>query len=181
MPAVAQYDPVAKGLHWTIVLLLIVQFISAWIMPEGFGIVDFQTLINVHMSFGAAILVLMIVRLLWRLTHPAPENDAHSPQWQRIAAKLTQYGLYGLLVILPILGWAWASSLGFAVRIFGVITLPAIVPEGSSAGRIAGMFHSDLAVVLLALAGLHIAAALYHRYFLKDAVLASMMPRGWSK
>lgn len=175
--SVVHYDPVAKSLHWVILLLVIIQFASAWLLPDAFGIIDFETLIAVHMSFGITILAAMIVRTIWRLTHPIPENDTSSPRWQRVIARLTHYAFYGLLVLLPLLGWAWASSMGIAVRIFWLVTLPPLVAGGSAIGNIAGTLHSGLAIVLLFVIGLHVAAALYHQYIVGDAVVASMMPK----
>ncbi len=149
-------------------------------MPDIRGNQTPGFLLSIHMSFGLTILALMFVRLIWRLTHPAPPESASMPQWQKQLAVLTHYGLYTLLIFVPLFGWAWASSRGWPIEAFGVYTMPPILAVGSSLGRLAGMLHSGFATILLLLIGLHVAAALYHRYMLKDDVLDRMMPQGMS-
>lgn len=174
---VAHYDPVAKSLHWAILLLVVIQFLSAWLAPENVRGQGPSQLVSIHMSFGIVILAVMLLRYTWRLTHPTPENDHTSPRWQQLLALLAHYAFYGLLVLLPLLGWVWASSRGWAVQIFGLFTLPPLVAHGSSIGRFAGLLHSGFAVLLLMLVGFHVAATLYHQYILEDGVMASMMPK----
>ena len=84
--------------------------------------------------------------------------------------------LYFLLLIVPLLGWAAASARGWRVTLFPGLALPALLPRGSKSGFLAGDVHSFLAYTLLAIVGLHIAAALYHRLVLHDGVLARMLP-----
>ncbi len=134
-------------------------------------------LLSIHMSFGLTIIALMIVRLLWRLTHPMPPEDETLPKWQQMLAHLTHESLYLLLLLVPLFGWAWASSRGWPIKVFGLYTMPPILADGSAWGRIAGDLHSACATLMLLIIGFHIAAALYHRYILEDGVLASMMPK----
>lgn len=174
------YTPVAKLLHWAIVLLVIIQFLTAWIMPGIRGDQSPGFLLSIHMSFGLTIIALMLVRLLWRFTHASAPEDDTLPQWQHMLARLTHYALYALLVVVPLLGWAWASSRGWPVEVFGLFTLPPLLADGSSWGRLADLGHAGLAIVLLILIGLHVVAALYHRYILVDDVMESMLPRNIS-
>ena len=131
---VVHYSPVAKILHWAILLLVVIQFLTAWLAPEGHRGGP-STLVSIHMSFGIIILAVMFLRAIWRLTHRIPHNDLDSPRWQRNAALLTHFALYGILIALPILGWMWASSRGWAVQPFGLFTLPALIAKGSALER----------------------------------------------
>ena len=174
---VAHYSPVAKFLHWAIMALVIVQFLTAAIMP---GVRHYQPpgfLLSIHMSFGLTIIALMIVRLVWRLTHSTPPEDMTLPRWQRTFAHLTHYALYSLLVFVPLFGWAWASSRGWPVNVFGIYTLPSIIAQGSAWGRLVDYAHAGGAVLLLLIVGLHILAALYHHYIIEDTSLKSMLPK----
>ena len=80
-----------------------------------------------------------------------------------------------LILVMLGLGWAAANSRGWPVTIFG-IPLPALAPNGSRWGHSAGDVHTFLVNILLALVGLHVAAALYHHFFLRDKVLKRMLP-----
>jgi cytochrome b561 len=171
------YTVVAKVLHWLIVLLVIVQFLSAWLAPGVRGDQSPGFLISIHMSFGITIMALMLVRFLWRITHAVPSDEDDGPRWQRVTAHLTHLALYGLLFVIPFLGWAWASSRGWTVNVLGIYTLPAILSKGSVWGQRAGDLHSSFAVFMLCLIGLHVLGAVYHRYIREDDVWGRMMPR----
>lgn len=170
------YGGVAKALHWLIVAILIAQFAVAWTMPDIHRGTQPGTLINLHLSIGSAIWILGVLRLLWRLRYPVPLIGDNVSLWQQRAAETTHALLYLLLFFLPLMGWANASSRGWAVDVFGVIALPNILPAGSSLGQELGDVHVFASYALLALVGLHVAAALYHHFWLRDRVLARMLP-----
>jgi cytochrome b561 len=172
------YGAVAKLLHWLIVGLLLVQFGVAWTMPEIHRGTTPEGLITVHLSLGASILALAVLRLCWRLIYPVPLLTDDVPAWQQLAARATHALLYLLLFVVPLLGWANASARGFAVDLFGFIPLPALMPKDSALGLGLGDIHTLAAYAILALAGLHMLAALYHHFWLRDRVLTRMLPRG---
>ncbi|HMA49674.1 MAG TPA: cytochrome b/b6 domain-containing protein, partial [Magnetospirillaceae bacterium] len=103
------YDPIAKIFHWMIVVLLAVQFGVAWTMPEIHRGTQPETLINLHLSLGSLILLIMALRLVWRLIHPVPLETGRVPRWQVAAARATHLSLYLLLLVMPVLGWANAN------------------------------------------------------------------------
>jgi len=80
------------------------------------------------------------------------------------------------LIVLPLLGWANASARGWAVKLFGIVPLPPLMPKGSALGHSLGDVHSTLATALLAIVALHLAGALYHAVVLKDRTLQRMLP-----
>ena len=171
-----EYTGIAKLFHWLILALLVVQFAIAWTMPD-IGRDSVPTgLIGWHLSVGAAILAVMIVRLAWRLTHPAPPAPADLAPALATLSRVTHYLLYSVLIVLPILGWANASARGWAVKLFGVIPLPALMAKGSALGHSLGDVHATLATVLLAIVALHVAGALYHAVILKDRTVQRMLP-----
>lgn len=169
------YGPVAKTLHWLVFALVFAQYVVAFTMPDiGRGTVP-GTLINLHMSIGATILILVILRWLWRLGHRVPLVTADVPAWETTLARWTHALLYLLLAINPFLGWANASARDWTITLFGVVPLPHLVAAKSSVGRVAGDVHTYLAWALLVLIGLHVAAALYHYFIRSDRVLQRML------
>lgn len=168
------YDRYAKLFHWALVLMVAAQFVSAWIMPEELRSPD--ALVNFHMSFGILILAFMFLRFLWRMFVGAPAPHAAMPKWQAWASVLTHYALYALLVAMPVLGWLWASALGWQVTLFGLVTLPQLTAAQPGLANFIGELHSFVGGAIIALLALHVAAAFYHLLILKDEVMQRMLP-----
>ena len=172
------YGAVSKALHWLMFLLLLAQFLIALGMPDIHRGVVPETWIKLHMSFGILILLVVIPRALWRLGHPVPPLADGSPPWQQWSAHAIHRLLYALLLILPILGWGAASARDWQIGFFGVFALPHLLAAKAKIGLISGDIHSVLSWTLLAVIGLHVAAALYHYFILRDRVLQRMLPGG---
>ena len=171
------YDPVAKTLHWLVVTLLVLQFPLAWTMPHIPGGQMPESLVRLHLSLGITILAIMLLRLAWRLTHPAPPLPDGVPSWQQFASRVVHSALYALLIATPLAGWVWASAQGWPIIVFGVVHLPRLVAAGSSLRPLAAAAHQYLAWAVLMLVGLHVLAALYHHFVLHDDVVGRMLPR----
>jgi len=172
----AGYTRTAISLHWLIVALLVGQFIFAWTMPHIGRNTPVTTLISLHFSFGVLILALAVVRLVWRATHGEPEPEAGVPPWQTASARIVHWLLYLLLFVLPVLGWINASWRGMPIVMFG-LELPKLVATRAPGWGWTGDVHVVLSnYLLLALVGLHVAAALYHNLFRRDRVLQRMLP-----
>jgi cytochrome b561 len=171
--AVSKYDPFARLLHWVIVVLLIAQYAVAWTMPDIHRGTQPVGLISWHLDLGTAIIAVMIVRIVWRFVRREP-RVAEGSLLMRQVAWLTHGLLYLLLIVEPLLGWINASSRGWPVTLFGLIPLPSLAAEGSSLGHTMGDIHQLIAWGLLGLVGLHVAAALYHHFLLRDGVLRRM-------
>ncbi len=169
------YGAVAKVLHWLIAALLAAQYMIAWFMPHIGRNTPNTGLVNLHLSFGALIFLVVIARWVWRLTHPVPQMPELT-LWQRRLSWATHLSIYAVLLILPLMGWANASFRGYDVSLFGLIPLPALVAKGSPLGRELGDVHTVVAWYFLAVIGLHVVAAIYHRFVLRDAVMARMLP-----
>lgn len=163
------YGLVARLLHWSIVVLVAAQFVLGWTMPDVHRDTQPAGLIAWHLAIGTALIAAMAVRIVWRLTHrPPPVN---LPPLLGAVSRTTHFLLYAALIAVPVLGWANASSRGWAGTLFSALPLPALVPTGSTVGHAMGDIHSAIAWVLLVLIGMHVGAALFHRFVLKDKVL----------
>lgn len=162
----ATHGTVAKLFHWLIFLLLAAQYAVGSIMPHiGRGTLN-EGWVNWHLSIGAAILFVIVLRFAWRLAHPVSECGLAR------AAHLT---LYLLVFAMTVLGWAAANYRGWTVMLFGAVPLPALAPKGAAWAHEAGDIHNVLVYVLLGVIVLHVAAALYHYAILRDRVLQRML------
>lgn len=170
------YGATARLLHWLVALLVLVQLVIAWtIMPHIGRNTQPVGLVAWHLGIGTAVLFFVLIRIVWRATHKAPALPTSLSAAQRFIAYLTHGLLYALLLVIPVLGWMNASARGFPVHLFGIVTLPALVDTGSKLGRSMGDIHTTLAIVFAVLIGLHILAALFHRFVLRDNILKRML------
>jgi len=173
----ATYDPVARVAHWLTFILVAAEFTVGWCMPEIEWGTEPTGLIGIHLVLGSSLLIVVLFRLAWRLTHAAPPPPSSLPSWQRWSAGVTHFALYALLLVVPLSGWASASARQWPLRAFGFVPLPAIVAPEAKIGFELGDLHGDiLSWVLLSVIGLHILAALYHRFIKHDAVVKRMLP-----
>lgn len=176
-PGAEGYSGAAKAMHWLIAALLLIQFVVSTLMPEvGRNTVP-GTLINLHLSFGVVILVVMAIRLIHRLLHPVALEMPGSPRWERYSARALHIAFYVILLTGPFLGWASASSHSLPVTIFGVVSLPALVAPKTRWANTAGDIHTWTMWTLLGLIALHAAAAFFHRFVRRDDVLQRMLSR----
>ncbi|MDB5978578.1 MAG: prokaryotic cytochrome b561 family protein [Nevskia sp.] len=174
------YGVTARLLHWLVLVLIAAQYVIAWTMPDVGPHTLPTGLIAGHLSLGALILLLVLGRVLWRLSHPVPPPPDTLPPWQGALSRLVHLLLYATLLLLPLMGWGNASSRGWEVTLAGYVHLPALFKNGSHFGLALGDIHAVTAIVLLVLIGLHSAAALYHHFIVKDQTLMRMLPR-WSR
>ena len=174
-PRTSTYSAVARRLHWLIVLLLAIQFATAFALPHIGRDARPTTVINLHFSFGVVILIVMALRLVHRLGHPVPLEAADAPPWERRLARSVHRLFYLILLVGPLLGWASASSHGLPVELFGVLRLPALAAPGAQWANTAGDVHGTAMWVLLWLIGAHAAAALYHHVVRGDGTLRRML------
>ena len=172
------YGRVAKSFHWLILLLLAAQFAIGWSMPHIGPRTQPETVINLHFAMGSLILLVVLARLAWRLTHPVPLLVDDDRAWQQRLAEFTHFLLYLLLLVIPVLGWMSASGRGFTVSFFGLFDLPPLLPAKHPWTSPLGDIHDLLSTyALLGLVGLHAVAALYHHFLLRDRTLLRMLPR----
>lgn len=172
---VIAYGRAHKALHWLVVALLAVQFAVAWSMPDIHRDTKPEGLISLHLSVGAMILVVVILRFFWRFGHPVPLIRDQAPLWRQRGAQATHALLYLLLLLVPVMGWANASYHGWTIDLFGLVRLPRILPTGAPLGHQLGDVHTVASYVLLGLVGLHVAAVLYHQFWLRDRIMSRML------
>jgi cytochrome b561 len=170
-----RFTPLQRLLHWLMAIcILAMLFIGvgmvSTIMPK------YLTLVAIHKPLGIAILVLALVRLAVRLRHGAPSLPADLPEPMKLAAYLSHYAFYVLMIGMPLIGWGMLSAAAYPVVLFGRVHLPAILPRSDSLHALLWNAHFYLAFVFFALILLHIAAALFHALIRRDGVFDAMAP-----
>ena len=117
MPDRLQYGTTAKVFHWLVVTLLLVQYPIGWLMPDLHENMKPGAPMTFHVSFGIVILVLIVLRFVWRLTHPiAPVSSL--PRWQRLSSEAVHWLLYALVLATTVTGWLFASFRGWSMSFF---------------------------------------------------------------
>ncbi|MBB3809645.1 cytochrome b/b6 domain-containing protein [Pseudochelatococcus contaminans] len=186
-----RYTGIAIALHWTIAFLVIAMAAMGWWMVDA--ITDPSTqqaayrVFQLHKSIGFAILALTAIRIVWRLTHPAPPLPPGMKWWEVFLAKATHIGFYGLLIAIPLTGWAYVSAgwavstdrpLNVATSWFGLFQVPHLPGfEGDRNAAYGAMgAHSLLVWAGVVLVALHAGAALKHQFIDRDGVLGQMVP-----
>jgi len=170
----------AKLFHWLMALLIFAQ-ISLGLVAVSLRISP--TKLNVfvwHKSLGMLILALLALRLLWRLSHRAPELPWEMPLWERAGAQLSHFLLYALMIALPLTGWVISSASNVPFKIFWTLPLPAIAAPDKALADLFATIHGWLVTLLALVLVAHVGAALRHHYVKKDTVLARMLPWGTS-
>ena len=162
------YGSLTKWLHWGIVVLVLLMFLSGYfdLLP-----------MNIHKLMGLSILALMIVRIIWRLCNPTPELPPHVTRFERVLSHSVQGLLYLALLAMPISGWIMATAKGyFPYLSHWLLPLPGI-PLSHPLGELAENFHDTLAVIILVLICLHFVGAMKHFWIDRDGILQRMLPR----
>jgi cytochrome b561/polyisoprenoid-binding protein YceI len=174
----SRWGAVAQLFHWTIVAMIIGQFLLANIAEKlPAGVAKLGTLAH-HKSVGITILGLAVLRLLWRsLNKPSPGLPGDLKPYERVLAHITHHGLYLLLFILPLSGWMMSSAKNYPVSWFGIgHPLPNLVSPNETLFGLLKQTHGMLATALLVIAALHVLGALQHHFVRKDDVLRRMLP-----
>jgi cytochrome b561 len=168
-----RFTPLQRLLHWLMAICIIAMlFIGvgmvSTVMPKYLG------LISLHESLGASILILALIRLAVRLRSGAPPLPADLPEPIKLAAQLSHYALYGLMIIMPLLGWTMLSAADYPVVLYGGIHLPLLVPQSDGLHTLLWNAHYYLAFAFFALVLAHVAAALFHALVRRDGVFEAM-------
>jgi cytochrome b561 len=166
----------ARTFHWVIAAMILFQFgLGLW-MDDGPARADEAYFASMHASIGISILAVFILRLAWRAMNVAPPPPPGMPGWQIKAASIVHWSLYIVTFAAVLAGWLTVSSASQPVPIwlFGFVDMPYLVAAGAPLHDVAEEVHGSLVFTLMALVILHIGAALYHHWLLRDDVLRRM-------
>ena len=156
--------------HWISAILLLVT----WLLMVLYQYTDTKTYISLHKAFGISVLCWMIARVINRIVTKAPP-PVPMPKWQALISQLNHFALYALLIAMPIAGLLMSVYGGRAVDIFGLFQIPVFVTPDRSLARLYNDIHTDIIwPMIIAFTLLHIGAALYHQFVLKDKLINRM-------
>lgn len=175
-----RWGRVMRWLHWATAALVFALAAIGLLMTEMANSLYKVKVYALHKSLGVTVLALTLLRLLWRSFDRCRPQASATLGAQR-AARIVHVGLYALLIAVPLSGWAFNSAANFALRWFGLINLPRLVPPSQAWKLWLRILHESLFWALAVLVLVHVVAALWHHFVLRDAVLARMlpMPRRW--
>ncbi len=156
--------------HWISAILLLIT----WVLILTYEYTDQSLFINLHKAFGLSVLCWMIARVFNRLLTKAPASVV-MPEWQKKISKLNHFVLYALLIAMPIAGLLMTVYGGRPVDIFGVFQIPVFVTPDRGYARFFNNVHTEIIwPMIVAFTSLHIGAALYHQFILKDKLINRM-------
>jgi len=168
-----RYDTLSAALHWlTAGLVISAIVIALWADRAGRDL-GLQ-LIFLHKSLGLTIFAVVVVRIGWRLFHRAPPYSLPLPMWQRIVSWIVHYSLYALMLALPITGYLLSTKSMFPLEWFGNEIPKA--PVSDETAEAADAAHGWLSWVAIWMVVLHVSAALWHQFGMRDRLIARMNP-----
>jgi len=172
------FDGLTIGLHWGTVLLVLALFTSAWVhaLAEARQSDFTPALLQIHRSVGVTIWVVTALRLAWRLTNASmPPFPAQMTKLHRAAVKLSEYGLYTLLLAQPVTGLLTTLFGGRPFALF-MWQFSSPIPREEMLRTAFHFSHELGAWALAALIVSHAGVALFHHFVLRDDVLERMAP-----
>lgn len=165
------FHPLARLLHWLMAVLIVAMLLIGVSMVGDLSL-RHPVMVELHKATGLALLALVLLRIVLRLTLPHPPLPSDIPPLQRLAAGASHLLLYALMLAMPLLGWAMLSAGGYPRP----LQLPAIAPHDLQLYAILRSAHGWAGYLLFATIVLHLGAALVHALVRRDGVLRSMWP-----
>lgn len=176
--AAPTYHGFAKALHWLTALAVFgLLGVGLWMTGLPIGLLKLQVY-GWHKWIGLVVLVLTVLRLLWRWRHPPPPLPPTVTRRERMLAPAGHWALLFLLVAMPAGGWLMSSAAGVAVAWFGVLPLPDLVPPNPDLFEALRGVHFVLSRCLIVVVALHVAAVLHHDVLRRDGIFRRMWPFG---
>ena len=168
------YGVVAKGFHWLLFLLLPFSIIAGNFlasMPKG---AEKMEVAGLHKSFGAIILTLIMLRLVWKLINDSPQLPDGTTAAEDFAAKALHWVLYVLMFAQPLSGIMMSQAAGIPVSFFGLFEFPVFLDKNPELAKTFLSIHGTVWIMLVIAVIGHLGAAMHHHFIKKDDVLKKM-------
>jgi len=169
-----KYNSLLIFLHW-LTLLFIIGSYATMLIGDSYSdeSPEHAMLMSRHFSLGFSILLLVIIRIIIRITTKTPPIIPAPSKLQHQLATLMHFALYIFMVAMPILGWLILSAHGKSLPFWG-LSIPPIIGENKDLGHLVHELHETGANIGYALIGLHAVAGLFHHYKIRDNTLRRM-------
>jgi cytochrome b561 len=171
------FDRVSRAVHWLAAALTVVVVSLGWAIagaPRNTPTRDLLLLL--HRSVGLTVFAMMLSRVAWRWSHPAPPLPLSVTRFERALAGSTHALLYLLLIAMPVSGYLNAAAAGHSVSFFGIVSIPSPIPEDNRLSQLAIAVHVVGQYLLYFLVALHVAGALRHGFVKRDGVIERVLP-----
>ncbi len=172
-----KYNLVSRIFHWTMAIAIIGTLALGLYMADLEFTPEVGELYGYHKATGVLILLAFFLRIIWVYKHKAPPFPSSMKECEKKLATAAHRLLYFFMFLMPMSGWAMSSSGGYPVSVFGLFTLPSIVPKNKELFDILHEVHEYAGFALIALLVIHVAAVIYHQFVRKDNVLGRMTGR----
>ena len=177
------WSALSKAFHWTMAFAVLGTAALMYYMVNLGDLeadpvlrAEYGRLLKLHKSIGLVVLFLVAFRLAWNLWRRRPPRPAGTSGAQRLAARGTHVLLYVAMLAVPLLGWMASMTYGGRTWFFGLFELPVWLPKNIEWAYVLQPAHIWAAWAMLAVVGVHAAAALWHHLVRRDATLVQMMP-----
>lgn len=168
-----QFAVFSRLLHWTMAAMVLTMLCIGMAMVASLA--SYHVLVSIHRPLGIAILILVVVRFVNRLVNPPPPFPATMSGMERLAATGSELVMYGLMFVLPLVGWGMLSAARYPIVLFGSVHLPFILPESASLYSFLRPAHTVLAYVFALTFMAHFGAILFHTLIVRDGILRRMV------
>jgi len=167
-----RFTAFARLMHWVMAAMVLAMIFVGVIMVGSLA--NYHMLLAIHRPLGIAILVFVVVRFGYRLAHRPPKHPSTMHPVDHLAAMASEYLLYALLFVQPLIGWATLSSAGEPIQLVGPVRLPPIAPPSTALYSVLRDSHVVLAYLLFFVFVAHLCAVLFHTLVLRDGILDRM-------
>jgi len=169
-----QFAAFSRLLHWTMAVMVLTMLCIGVAMVVSLG--EYHVLVSIHRPLGIAILILVVVRFVNRLVNPPPPFPATMSREERLAATASELAMYGLMFVLPLVGWGMLSAAHYPIVLYGSLHLPFILPHNATLYAVLRKAHTILAYLFFLTFMGHFGAILFHTLIVRDGILKRMVP-----
>lgn len=168
------YGIVAKSFHWILFMMLAFSIVAGNFMASMPNNPDKYQAAGMHKSFGLVILMLVLLRLIWRLINTRPEDSQDTTPIQNLMAHAMHGFLYLLMLAQPLSGILMSQASGYPVKFFGTFAFPTLIEKNKDAAEFFLNAHGMIWIALVLFVIAHAGAGIYHHVVLKDNILKRM-------
>jgi cytochrome b561 len=169
-----QFTAFSRVLHWTMAAMILTMLCIGVAMVASLA--DYHVLVSIHRPLGIAILVLVVVRFVNRQLSSLPPFPATMSHAERRVARASELLMYGLMFVLPLVGWGMLSAARYPIVLYGPLHLPPILPHNVMLYAVLRKAHTILAYLFFLTFLAHFGAILFHTLIVRDGIWKRMAP-----
>ena len=169
-----QFAAQSRLLHWVMAAMILTMLCLGVAMVASLA--NYHVLVSIHRPLGIAILLLVVVRFVNRLLNPPPAFPATMARAERLAATAAELTMYGLMFVLPLVGWGMLSAARYPIVLYGAVHLPFILPHNPMLYAVLRKAHTILAYLFFLMFIAHFGAILFHTLIVRDGMIMRMAP-----